>query len=231
MKNPLTNCYLCGKPEDSHFTRDHIPPKGLFLGPRPNNLITVPCCFECNQKHSGFDERLRIIASMSFDRNDVGQRIVDEKVVGSTFAQNRQIKFAEQLAGSLLAVADQPALFRVGRGIDNREFSDGMIQITKGLLFALHPNLNYHELIFTPISIRQQPSKNQLRLMTGLILGEYLELGQGVFQCWRKVAESRKRGVWMLVFYECYGYFVFHQSASDCNTWNCCDTSVAGKIF
>jgi hypothetical protein len=72
--NPKQNCYLCGvpvrkyklKPGEKHpsdeLTLDHIPPIGLFPKPRPANLITVPCCFKCNNKHSGFDERLRIIA-------------------------------------------------------------------------------------------------------------------------------------------------------------------------
>ncbi len=44
MKPPLL-CYLCGKPAT---TKDHVPPKTLFAPPRPHNLITLPCCAECN---------------------------------------------------------------------------------------------------------------------------------------------------------------------------------------
>jgi hypothetical protein len=229
--NPGMRCYQCdiplkeysGKPGErwpaDAFSPDHVPPEGLFLKPRPDNLIEVPCCFECNNKHSGFDERLRIIASMPFDRNEVGQRILDEKVVGSTFAQNRQMKFVEKLAISIRSVTERPELFRVGKGIDSQEFKDGMIRITKGLLFALHPALDYHKSTFTALVIRQQPTERQIGVMAELMRGQFLERGQGVFQCWRRVDELRKGGAWMLVFYECYGYFVFHPSGPERNDW------------
>ena len=38
-------------------TRDHIPPKGLFVGvEKPYNLVTVPCCEKCNIGSSKDDE-------------------------------------------------------------------------------------------------------------------------------------------------------------------------------
>lgn len=52
-------CVYCGF--EGTVTRDHIPPKGLFPEPRPNNLITVPCCHECNNGHSFDDEYFRLV--------------------------------------------------------------------------------------------------------------------------------------------------------------------------
>lgn len=49
-------CLYCGGVADSE---DHIPPKGLWKGNRPNNLITVPACRQCNQAASGDDEFFR----------------------------------------------------------------------------------------------------------------------------------------------------------------------------
>jgi hypothetical protein len=37
-------CYCCN---ENTISREHIPPKCLFLTPRPSNMITVPSC----QKH------------------------------------------------------------------------------------------------------------------------------------------------------------------------------------
>jgi hypothetical protein len=55
-------CGYCGSP--SPATRDHIPPKGIFPSPRPNDLITVPSCASCNQSASGSDELFRVYLSL-----------------------------------------------------------------------------------------------------------------------------------------------------------------------
>jgi hypothetical protein len=40
-------------------TRDHVPPKSVFPKPRPDNLITVPACRECNARTQEDDEDFR----------------------------------------------------------------------------------------------------------------------------------------------------------------------------
>jgi hypothetical protein len=57
-KRNLGVCVICNKM--SAVTKDHIPPKGIFIKPRPNNLISVPTCFRCNNSASGLDERFRV---------------------------------------------------------------------------------------------------------------------------------------------------------------------------
>jgi hypothetical protein len=220
VNNNLPNkCYLCGVPvreyklkagkkhPSDELVPDHVPPKGLFLKPRLD-LIEVPCCFSCNNKHSGFDERLRILASMPFDRNKVGQIIMEKEVVGGTMAKGRQMRFVEKLLASMETVSGRPELVRTR--IDAREFNEGMIQITKGLLFTLHPNIDYHRSVFKVDNIRQQSSDKQLRRMARLKRGKYFERGGNVFQCWRNVDELRGVGEWMLIFYGGFGYFVLH---------------------
>lgn len=48
------SCVLCGK--NIATTREHVPPKNLFKKPRPDNLITVPACENCNSGSSKDDE-------------------------------------------------------------------------------------------------------------------------------------------------------------------------------
>jgi hypothetical protein len=50
-------CIYCGCAEAN--TADHVPPKLLFPLPRPNDLITVPCCRACNSGFQRDDEYLR----------------------------------------------------------------------------------------------------------------------------------------------------------------------------
>jgi hypothetical protein len=223
-------CYLCDtpvhdyhlgpgeKPPADHRTRDHVPPEGLFPPPKPNNSITVPCCFKCNNEHSGFDERLRLVASMPFDRNQVGQRVADERVFGRTLVQGRQMQFAEKVLASMEPVPQYPDLVRVR--IEAEEFEQGMIRITKGLLFTLHLGFDYRRSTFTVIPIHPQPFEQQLRRMAMLKkCGEYFERGDSVFQCWRHVDEQNGGGAWMLLFYQCFGFFVFHTNGSEADAW------------
>jgi hypothetical protein len=83
---PLQTCYLCGvalvdsppgpdgfQPDNAR-TRDHIPPKGLFVPPLPDNLITVDCCNRCNGEHIDLDEQLRLLAAFDINRSVAGGR-------------------------------------------------------------------------------------------------------------------------------------------------------------
>jgi 5-methylcytosine-specific restriction endonuclease McrA len=54
-------CVICGKKVAK--TVDHVPPKNLFVKPRPS-LITIPACFDCNNSASPFDEQLMIYVSL-----------------------------------------------------------------------------------------------------------------------------------------------------------------------
>jgi hypothetical protein len=59
-------CVYCG--ELRELTRDHIPPRCLFSKPRPHNLITVPCCNNCNRELSKHDEYFRIAIAAGIDK-------------------------------------------------------------------------------------------------------------------------------------------------------------------
>lgn len=215
-------CYLCGrqlrsfklaageKPPPDFKTRDHVPPEGLFLPPKPDDLFVVPCCFECNNQYSGFDERLRIAASMPFDRNQAGQSILNEKVLGGTLAKGRQMQFMEKLLAGMKDAPEYPNL--VNFRMEAHEFQKGMIRIVKGLLFCLHPGFKYERAKFDVVDIQPKPFDEQLKIMAMLKQATYFERGERVFQCWRHIDEARGAGAWMLIFYECFGFFVWHSN-------------------
>jgi hypothetical protein len=83
-------CYLCGATED--LTRDHVPPANLFPEPRPNNLITVPCCRSCNQSYSLDDEAMRVWLAAAATRSASGEQIWRERVVGRTFRRSPALR-------------------------------------------------------------------------------------------------------------------------------------------
>ena len=64
-------CVYCR--ESPATTRDHVPPRCLFPDPKPSDLISVPCCAQCNGGFSMDDEyfrsRLLLRKELFFDTN------------------------------------------------------------------------------------------------------------------------------------------------------------------
>lgn len=52
-KGKSSGCIYCGKPAG---TREHVPSKSLLIEPFPENLPTIPACFECNNGFSADEE-------------------------------------------------------------------------------------------------------------------------------------------------------------------------------
>lgn len=78
MRRAPTYCYLCGSVAD---TRDHVPPKGIFEGPLPSTLITVPACRACNIAASKDDEYFRWWILTASSENKTAARLIRDKVV------------------------------------------------------------------------------------------------------------------------------------------------------
>lgn len=62
QQNKTRLCAICGIRSATTF--DHVPPKGIFPKPRPNDLIKVPAYFQCNNSSSKFDEEFRVFLSL-----------------------------------------------------------------------------------------------------------------------------------------------------------------------
>lgn len=58
MTKKIKICAHCGG-TDVIGGRDHVPPRAIFGKPRPQNLITVPACFKCNNGNSKDDETFK----------------------------------------------------------------------------------------------------------------------------------------------------------------------------
>ena len=64
-RNRRGECVYCGRIRE--ITKDHIPPKALFGTPRPNNLISIPCCRDCNGDASKDDEYFKNALALRID--------------------------------------------------------------------------------------------------------------------------------------------------------------------
>lgn len=83
-------CALCG--ENRPLTREHVPPKNLFLAPRPRNTITVSVCEGCNHGYHLDDEYFRVYVAAGAEPGTRLWRLWEEKVVGSSFMRSGGLK-------------------------------------------------------------------------------------------------------------------------------------------
>jgi len=75
-KKPKGTCVFCGKPAT---TKDHIPPRKIYVQTEPDDLITVPACRSCNNGTKLDDEYFRLCVMTGGSNNaEVEQHIFDK---------------------------------------------------------------------------------------------------------------------------------------------------------
>jgi hypothetical protein len=63
-KEELPVCVYCGQRPGE--TRDHVVAKCFFPGSLPSDMITVPCCEECNRRYSTDEDYVRSLICMDY---------------------------------------------------------------------------------------------------------------------------------------------------------------------
>jgi hypothetical protein len=133
----IGECAYCGKVEI--LTRDHIPPKSLFPGFKRQNLISVPCCQDCNQNASKDDEYFRLFLTTRWGSyNQLDVREIWQKVLRSLQKPEAE-GFAESFKQSLRpanVVTEQGVLLPTGIFyVESRRIREEIKRITKGLYY------------------------------------------------------------------------------------------------
>jgi hypothetical protein len=130
-------CVYCG--ERQGITRDHIPPKGLFSKPRPN-LVTVPCCVECQSGQSLDDEYFLHMISI---RSDIAENSSARAARDSThrsFAKPAKMRLTRALFRAIKsAAAYSPSGIYLGQrmayDVDLERLCRVIERTTRGLYF------------------------------------------------------------------------------------------------
>ncbi|MEN6473262.1 MAG: hypothetical protein ABFD81_04545 [Syntrophaceae bacterium] len=203
----MKRCYLCGATEN--ITRDHIPPEGFFIPPLPDNLITVPCCYSCNDSYKKDDEAARTFFSAYRWQSAKGMWVWKNKVVNSTFKRSPKLK--ANIRKSLLHVpvqTDQGVEIMPAILFPEDRLNRWLIRITRGLLFKFYPDIDSSDMYFEvdQITPSQELADTMYATMT------YDERGNGIFRFWRAVVsdEINCPGMWSYVFYDGMCFSVAH---------------------
>jgi cation transport regulator ChaB len=94
----IGECVYCGR--NSPLTKDHVIPRSLFVSPFPPNLITVPCCEQCNNLKSRDEDYLRDLLTTDIYANThpIAENIFKDKVARS--ARRNSSEFAHKVVTS-----------------------------------------------------------------------------------------------------------------------------------
>lgn len=212
-------CYLCGKKanatHEGKLTRDHLPPRNLFLPPRPTDLITVPCCYACNNAAHKDDEYLRLAVSGYYNNNPMGKRIWKEKAVESTMRKGRLRESVGAMGASIKRIAlitPQGVKDAFEVKVERAPIDRALTRMTKGFLAQLYPEIDRTLLTFQLTQLDQfklndagfQKIRNML---------SYFQKGDGVYRCWYGVDNVYSlMGIWIHIFFDSAAYVVEHRS-------------------
>jgi len=138
-KNRGGECVYCG--QTGAVTRDHIPPQNLFARPRPNNLITVPCCRNCNKGFELDDEYFRLAVTTGISRELFPKEFDLSIQAINKLKQPRKIKFAKRMLASFAKrpVYTHGGLFLGEAGsleLDAERVVGTVRRVVRGLFFA-----------------------------------------------------------------------------------------------
>ena len=128
-------CVYCGK--KCELTRDHVPPRCLFSKPRPSDLVTVPCCAQCNGEFQKHDEYFRIAITTGIDREKFPKENAESVRAINSLARPASLGFARSLLENY-----EPKSARLT--IDRQRIEIALYRITRGLFFN-HQNVRMSE--------------------------------------------------------------------------------------
>ena len=189
-------CIFCG--QRPAVTKDHVPPKSFFPRPRPHNLITVPCCVECNAEYGKDDERVRnILTSLDATEN---HKAIREQLGGNrnrSWQRDRGKSAVQHVLTSLKVVDVYTAggIFlgdRLAFDLDQPVMDRFIGRTTRALI--------YHEygigFVEGHVAWRKPPMETILPLST-----KPKSIGGDVFSYVRYYKPGAAKSLWILTFY------------------------------
>lgn len=206
---PRDMCAYCGSHDN--LNRDHVPPKNLFLKPRPTNIITVPACRACHSDTSEDDEYFRLKLCLRSDASEHPQA----KAIWDSIFRSLNRKEAKGLRSSFISdirriqLRTQTGLY-IGRtlayDVDMNRICRVVERTVRGLYFAESCNpLGISNEV--RISTYEEIPSNKLGELNQTILISLAAvdseiIGDNVFSyCFHIANENPIYSVWGMSFY------------------------------
>lgn len=207
-----TRCVYCGTRDAT--TQDHVPPKALFPKPRPDNMVTVPSCAQCNGGASDDDEYFRFMLATRADVFDnPSVKAVLPKIhrslhkpakggfVTSILDATRELSLVSPQGLSLgKQMAFEVDLARLDRVVERTTL--GLFYKSAGRrLHSCYSVRSFSESGLRDLD-RETKANLQQRIIPALTSTSPTLIGDRVFKYWSYSTEDPDTTLWLLQFYE-----------------------------
>lgn len=191
-------CYLCR--ELAPETRDHVVPVCLFPDPRPSNLLTLPCCRNCQVKFSKDEEYFRdFISATSSDKKGSRANEIWQKTRRSLKrSQSKNREFRKRL--EQVDIVSPAGIFlgkRLTLSAEDRRLGNVIEKIGRGLhadITGVSAPPDWKRIVY-PLG---QPTKIPEELLIPNLVIHY----DGVFACRGGIAVDAPTSVWLMQFFD-----------------------------
>jgi hypothetical protein len=195
-------CVYCGSTDAE--TVDHVPPRALFAQPRPSNLITVPCCVDCNHGFSLDDEYARLVMVLRSDveSHRAAQALMPTTIRGLSKAVLAAVRTMPVRTPSGLHLGEAPVM-----DVDLERLRRFASRVVHGLHFHQYSERLLGELsVWTEDDIGNHPAAVRSELASNILAPLYATepsvLNGDVLAYWHFRDPSQPEGtVWLLQFF------------------------------
>jgi len=205
-KTVTGECVYCG--EIKSLEKEDVIPRCLFLKPRPNDLVKVPVCRDCNLGKSKNDDYLRDILVTDADtfNNTIAQAIFHEKTLSSV-RQNSSLLARDAMSKGKSEAMYTPNGIYLGEGIgvpiNGERIKNIFTQITRGLYFKSRQKRIPDEYVFEVSRVHPLTFNEVWKGLQQIGYNGPYKIGEGVFTCvYLYAAEDEFITKWWLWFYE-----------------------------
>lgn len=212
-KIPKNICYICGKKNPD--TRDHIPPKNLFLSKYRSldgGLITVPSHLKCNKKYELDDEYFRYCLCIPAYWTSEKARELWNKKLKTQLHRKESLGFLKYIKELL---KDAQVLDELGNPVANvgiamldaKRMENVLIRIARGLFFKQYGFLPLNHTINCEMLF---PNKTSKMITEFGISKKFTSVGGGIFQYfYLRNSNNNANGIYFFVFFDCIYFTVF----------------------
>jgi len=190
----MKHCYLCGKPlrKNVNKSKDHTPPDSIYPNEKPKNLITIPCCIECNKEFSPLDEKMRnFFAILAGDKSGEIGKVAQKEVLSKKNLRHEFLSYTKNHP----SLVDDNGNPRLVFYFNDKELERWLIRVVKGIYFHQHKSRIDEKTVFKikkHTDLSPQPS-HTFPMEKGLEFRPHFVYG---------VVKEENSDFWVLIFYD-----------------------------
>ena len=178
--------------KNKNKSKDHVPPDCIYPQEKPANLITVPCCTDCNGAFSELDQKMRnFFAIIAGDKSGELGKKAQSEILRSRKLSSDFLSYTKEHP----SLIDDQGKLRLVFYFDKDELSQWLVRVVKGLSFHRNKTRINDSSVYEVEILSQfmpQPS-NSFPLEVGLEFRPHFVYG---------VIVGEAYDFWVLIFYD-----------------------------